>query len=270
MFEVVDITSETLFKIMSLIYSTRKKVTRTSTLEHRYLLLQIAQISTQARSKLLEMCCKHHSVPNVFIVTSSASSKIEENDEEEEEEEEDLPVATATALTSQEQRAYPKSKTGFVGMLNLGNICYMNATNQQLFMIRNFREGILKSRSKKGTDESSVLYQLQRMFGYLRDGELQFYNPVRFCKVLKDWDGNSVNVAVQDDANLYFTKLMQNLEGNLEGTRSNPIRTNLSGLYVFCSSVKVSLTHSHNFGTQVRNGNVRKKQDYGKDDLQNM
>ena len=121
----------------------------------------------------------------------------------------------------------------------------MNATNQQLFMIRNFREGILKSRSKKDTDESSVLYQLQRMFGYLRDGELQFYNPVRFCKVLKDWDGNSVNVAVQDDANLYFTKLMQNLEGNLEGTRSNPIRTNLSGLYVLFERIQsIRITHS--------------------------
>ena len=193
-----------------------------------YLLLQIAQMSTHARSKLLDMCCKHHGVPHVFVVTSSSS---ETDEKEGEEEKNDLPVATATAVTSQEQRAYPKSKTGFVGMLNLGNICYMNATNQQLFMIQNFREGILKSRSRKDTDENSVLYQLQRMFGYLRDGELQFYNPVRFCKVLKDWDGNSVNVAVQDDANLYFTKLMQNLEGNLEGTRSNPIRTNLSGLY---------------------------------------
>ena len=51
---------------------------------------------------------------------------------------------------------------------------------------------------------------------------------------------------------------MQNLEGNLEGTRSNPIRTNLSGLYVFCSSVKVSFTHSqthtiseHRYGTEM-------------------
>jgi len=148
------------------------------------LLLEIARISKNlARSELLEMCCKHHTVPSVFIVTTRKENDDDDDDDEDEQKQDDLPVATATAVKPQEQHAYPKSKTGFVGLLNLGNICYMNATNQQLYMIRSFREGILESRSKKKMDETSVLYQLQRMFGYLRDGELQFYNPVAFCKV---------------------------------------------------------------------------------------
>jgi len=36
-----------------------------------------------------------------------------------------------------------KSSTGYVGLKNLGCICYMNSLNQQLFMIPGFRNDIL-------------------------------------------------------------------------------------------------------------------------------
>ena len=38
-----------------------------------------------------------------------------------------------------------KSKTGFVGVKNLGCICYMISLIQQLYMIPGFRESILSS-----------------------------------------------------------------------------------------------------------------------------
>jgi uncharacterized UBP type Zn finger protein len=36
-----------------------------------------------------------------------------------------------------------KSSTGYVGLYNLGCICYMNSLLQQLFMIPSFREPLL-------------------------------------------------------------------------------------------------------------------------------
>ena len=39
----------------------------------------------------------------------------------------------------------PRSDSGFVGLKNLGCICYMNACLQQLFMTQKFREGILNA-----------------------------------------------------------------------------------------------------------------------------
>jgi len=38
-----------------------------------------------------------------------------------------------------------KSSTGYVGIKNLGCICYMNSLLQQLFMIKTFRNGILNT-----------------------------------------------------------------------------------------------------------------------------
>lgn len=47
----------------------------------------------------------------------------------------------AISLTENE-----KSNTGFVGLKNLGCICYMNSVFQQLFMIPNLRASILNCR----------------------------------------------------------------------------------------------------------------------------
>jgi ubiquitin carboxyl-terminal hydrolase 34 len=38
-----------------------------------------------------------------------------------------------------------RSQTGFVGLKNLGNTCYINSMIQQMFMNRNFRYSILRA-----------------------------------------------------------------------------------------------------------------------------
>lgn len=54
-----------------------------------------------------------------------------------------------------------KSSTGFVGLKNIGCICYMNSIMQQLFMIPSFRKAILEVQDKNVSNEPSsenVLY----------------------------------------------------------------------------------------------------------------
>jgi ubiquitin C-terminal hydrolase len=46
-----------------------------------------------------------------------------------------------------------KSKTGFVGLKNLGCICYMNSLMQQFYMIKDFREAILEVDSSAISNE---------------------------------------------------------------------------------------------------------------------
>lgn len=48
-----------------------------------------------------------------------------------------------------------KSSTGYVGIKNLGCICYMNSLMQQFFMIKKFRNGIL-SIQDPNKDESKL------------------------------------------------------------------------------------------------------------------
>jgi len=54
-----------------------------------------------------------------------------------------------------------RSLTGFVGLKNIGCICYMNSIMQQLFMIPTFRKAILEvedSNYGKESNEENVLY----------------------------------------------------------------------------------------------------------------
>ena len=55
-----------------------------------------------------------------------------------------------------------KSSTGYVGIKNLGCICYMNSVNQQLFMIPGFRNDILSiedPNNGKDKDEDNMFLQ---------------------------------------------------------------------------------------------------------------
>lgn len=73
-----------------------------------------------------------------------------------------------------------RSTVGFVGLKNLGNICYMISILQQFFMIPAFRYGILSLEDTSENKEESLLHQLQMMFGHLQLSEKQDYNP-RVC-----------------------------------------------------------------------------------------
>ncbi len=70
-----------------------------------------------------------------------------------------------------------RSSTGYAGLKNLGNICYMNSMIQQLFMNRSFRHLLLRIDDKKAPVwamdskdrpvDDNILHQIQRIFGYL-------------------------------------------------------------------------------------------------------
>ena len=123
-----------------------------------------------------------------------------------------------------------KSSTGYVGLRNLGCICYMNAATQQLFMIPKFRQLLLSSRGDRNNDTSSPLHQVQRLFAFLQESEEMYYNPAGLCKSLKDWEGNSIDVSVQDDASMFLTKLFQELDNALSTSNDRPTHRCIRGV----------------------------------------
>merc|ERR1719424_2658319 len=93
----------------------------------------------------------------------------------------------------------------------------MNSTLQQLFMLPAIRHGILGLPPlEAGEDEAeSMMFQLQRMFANLQESEKQCYNPQGFCAAFKDWEGQPVDVIVQQDIHEFLTNFFQQLENNL-------------------------------------------------------
>lgn len=119
------------------------------------------------------------------------------------------------------QKDNGKSSTGYVGLKNLGCICYMNSTIQQLYMIPTFRKAVIQVEDKSLNTlpkEDNILYQLKSIFVALNESEKQYFNPKGFCHSFKDYDGNPTNVFEQMDADEFFNMFMDKLENQIKGT----------------------------------------------------
>lgn len=128
-----------------------------------------------------------------------------------------------------------KSTTGYVGVKNLGCVCYMIALLQQLYMIPTFRENVLTVKDQQKNEvpkEDNLLYQLQCLFAFLHLSEQQYYNPQGFTNAFKDWDGNPTNVLVQMDVDEFFNMFMDKLEFAIKGTpQEKMIQQHFGGTY---------------------------------------
>ena len=132
-----------------------------------------------------------------------------------------------------------KSFWGYVGIKNLGCICYMNSMLQQFYMTPTFRYALMMADDKKETNlvpkdngkymvDDNVLHQLQKMFGFLELSDRQDYNPHEFCFAFKDFQGNPVNVSIQQDAQEFLNMIFDKLE---TGLKSTPFRHILNSVY---------------------------------------
>ena len=118
-----------------------------------------------------------------------------------------------------------KSLTGFVGLRNLCCTCYMNATNQNLFMVEEWRRAILAIDIDTGDQKESMIHQTQRMYAYLQESEKQYYDPAGFCHTYKDPDDPSkpINPRIQQDASAYYGRLLHSIKDLVVNTRHENI-----------------------------------------------
>lgn len=93
----------------------------------------------------------------------------------------------------------------FVGLKNLGCICYMNAMLQQLFMTKEFRSELMKHKALK---EGGIVQQLQKMFKYMESSNRLDYNPREFCYSFD----KDIKLHVQEDTEEFVNKLFDRLE----------------------------------------------------------
>ena len=100
----------------------------------------------------------------------------------------------------------------------------MNSLMQQLFMIPSLREGILLSSDEKVEfQEESVLYNLKKVFSFLKASDRQYHNPRDFCTNFKNWEMEPINLYEQMDVDEFFNLLVDRLETSIKGLESEKI-----------------------------------------------
>lgn len=93
----------------------------------------------------------------------------------------------------------------------------MNSLLQQLYLIPEFRNGILSVEilSKENLN-NDLLYQMQFLFAYLQESVKGYYNTSTFCESLQDCEGKPINTAQQMDCNEFSNMLFDKLENLLK------------------------------------------------------
>lgn len=111
-----------------------------------------------------------------------------------------------------------KTPGSYVGLHNLGCTCYINSVLQQLFMMPELRYGILQLET--GTISESkcdhVLANLQRIFATLLLSKNEYYSPTVFCQEFKAYDGQPINVHVQQDGAEFYNLVIAGIETELK------------------------------------------------------
>ena len=123
-----------------------------------------------------------------------------------------------------------QKKENFVGLRNFGCTCYLNSSIQQLFMIFGFCGAVLDANLDRAEDlEDNVLYQMQVILGNLKFSKKQCFEPIEFCKAFKDYEGSSINVKIQQDADEFLSLLFDKLEEKMKLTGCESFIRNVIG-----------------------------------------
>jgi hypothetical protein len=125
-----------------------------------------------------------------------------------------------------------RSSSEYMGIKNLGCICYMISIIQQFYCIPIFRKGIIVADDKneynkkvfKGFEfDDNLLHQLQNMFLRLEKSHKSFFDPTMFCLCFKDAEDRSLDISIQQDADEFIKVFLDKIENLI-------CKTKMSGL----------------------------------------
>ncbi|KAG7382226.1 hypothetical protein PHYPSEUDO_005112 [Phytophthora pseudosyringae] len=130
-------------------------------------------------------------------------------------------VSTSKRKSTKSAKDQMLQRGKYVGLKNLGCTCYLNSTVQSFFMMPHFRRQVLRLQSSgNGNDKpevKSLTYELQSLFAHLEGSAKPYYNPRPFTHAMKTWDGETVDVNVQQDASEFLTSFFQQIESEMNG-----------------------------------------------------
>ena len=108
-----------------------------------------------------------------------------------------------------------RSHTGYPGLRNLSNTCYMNSLLTQLFMNPDFRELILRSRVADAEGAQKLLSQTQILFGYMQETLLKAVDTQAIAESIITYDNSAIDVQIQMDVDEFYNLLFDRWENQI-------------------------------------------------------
>ena len=142
-------------------------------------------------------------------------------------------------LTKLEENKYNYSpiteiRNTYVGLYNPSALCYINSVIQQFFMLPLFQNEILSLPIENQNlinekDNADFIFQLKRMFYYLKYSIKKYYNPKPFVLSFKDSQGKPPDFNEQCDAQEFLLRFIEKINDNLKNTKNKYICENIFG-----------------------------------------
>jgi ubiquitin carboxyl-terminal hydrolase 34 len=145
---------------------------------------------------------------------------------------EDEKIKSLSSGSNKEKKKI-KRISEYIGIRNLGNLCYLNSIIQQLFYIPLFKYSIMDVDDKKEPiksdylDDDNLLHQIQKIFTQLTFTAFGEVIPKDLIFSIKDFIGNPIDPNEMQDSHEFFTNFCGQIEESLNNTKYKYLIKNL-------------------------------------------
>ncbi|KAI4258373.1 MAG: hypothetical protein LQ352_001222 [Teloschistes flavicans] len=113
-----------------------------------------------------------------------------------------------------------RAPTGYPGLRNLTNTCYMNSLLTQLFMNLNFRGFMLETDITDSTHTQRLLAESRTLFAFMQSTALKTVDTQGVADSLINYENTAIDVSVQMDVDEFYNLLFDRWESQISSDAS--------------------------------------------------
>ena len=108
-----------------------------------------------------------------------------------------------------------RSSTGYPGLRNLSNTCYLNSLFTQLYMNVSFRKFMLNANIADANSSQRLLYETKTLFAFMQETMLRSVDPQGIADSVITYENTLIDVSVQMDVDEFYNLLFDRWESQI-------------------------------------------------------